>query len=145
MFEAEDYCGSELVILLAVGPQIVFAALTFSGDVSLNTGIPNGPVMVGRTTVGSLQLDNGTSFASGPTQFGTNTTGIGTGIVTGPRTTWNMTTTDVGLVGIGRLEIEQGAVVDTTTNDDWRATQQSRDRQRGRGGLDIAGSRSLDS
>ena len=106
--------AATLVILLAIGPQIVFAALTFSGDVSLNTGIPNGPVMVGRTTVGSLQLDNGTSFASGPTQFGTTPTGIGTGIVTGPRTTWNMTTTDVGLVGIGRLEIEQGAVVDTT-------------------------------
>jgi T5SS/PEP-CTERM-associated repeat protein len=70
--------------------------------------------MVGRTTVGSLQLDNGTSFASGPTQFGTTPTGIGSGIVTGPRTTWNMTTTDVGMIGVGRLEIEQGAVVDTT-------------------------------
>jgi T5SS/PEP-CTERM-associated repeat protein len=106
--------ATTLVILLAIGPQVVVAALSFSGDVSLNTGIPTGPVMVGRTTVGSLQLDNGTTFASGQTQFGTTPAGIGTGIVTGPRTTWNMTTADVGLAGIGRLEIEQGAVVDTT-------------------------------
>jgi T5SS/PEP-CTERM-associated repeat protein len=70
--------------------------------------------MVGRQTVGSVQLDNGTSFISGPTQFGTTPTGIGTGVVTGFRTNWTMGTTDVGLSGIGRLTIEQGAVAETT-------------------------------
>jgi T5SS/PEP-CTERM-associated repeat protein len=99
--------------LLVIVPQSAFAALTFSGDVSLNTGIPNSPVMVGRTTVGSIQLDNGTLFMSGPTQFGTTPTGVGTGVVTGARTTWNMPSTDVGMLGLGRLDIEDGAVVDT--------------------------------
>jgi T5SS/PEP-CTERM-associated repeat protein len=70
--------------------------------------------MIGRQTVGSLQLDNGSLFTSGQTQFGTTPTGIGTGLVTGFRTSWTMGTTDVGLAGIGRLNIEQGAVAETT-------------------------------
>jgi T5SS/PEP-CTERM-associated repeat protein len=106
--------AATFVIILVIAPQSLFAGLSFSGDVSLNTGIPNAPVMVGRQTVGSLQLDNGTVFTSGPTQFGTTPTGIGTGLVTGFRTMWTMSTTDVGLAGIGRLDIEAGAVVDTS-------------------------------
>jgi T5SS/PEP-CTERM-associated repeat protein len=99
--------------LLVVVPQSAFAAITFSGDVSLNTGIPNSPVMVGRTTVGSIQLDNGTSFTSGPAQFGTTPTGVGRGTVTGDRTSWSTPSMDVGMLGIGQLSIEDGAIVDT--------------------------------
>jgi T5SS/PEP-CTERM-associated repeat protein len=103
-----------MALLVAISPQLVFAGLSFSGDVSLNTGIPTSPVMIGRQSVGSLQLDNGTSFTSGPVQLGTTPTGIGTALVTGARTTWNMTSADVGMSGVGRLDIENGALVDTT-------------------------------
>src|SRR5688572_32161259 len=111
--QLSTFAMSTMAMLLAVGPQSVFAGLSFSGDVSLNTGIPTSPVMVGRQTVGSLQLDNGTLFTSGPANFGTTPTGIGTGLVTGARTTWNMPSTDVGFQGLGRLDIEDGATIDT--------------------------------
>jgi T5SS/PEP-CTERM-associated repeat protein len=102
-----------LVVLSTVPPDAV-AGLSFSGDVILNTGSPTGSVMVGRQTIGSLQIDNGTTFASGTAQLGQASTGIGTATVTGARTSWTATTVDVGLSGIGRLDIEQGGVVDTT-------------------------------
>ena len=103
-----------LAMLLAFTPQSVVAALTFSGDVSLNTGIPTSPVMVGPDKQ-SARCNSITERRSlrDPVQFGITTTGIGTGIVTGARTTWNMPRTDVAFAGIGRLDIKQGAVVDT--------------------------------
>jgi T5SS/PEP-CTERM-associated repeat protein len=102
------------VILSSPIPHAAMGGLSFSGDVILNTGSPNGSVFVGRQSIGSLQLDNGTTFTSGLSQLGSNPTGIGTATVTGPRTAWTTTTMDVGLGGIGRLDIEQGAVVDAT-------------------------------
>ena len=98
--------------VLALSPQVLLAGLSFSGDVILNTGFPTAPAQIGRTTVGSLQLDNGSAFSSGLTQFGATPTGIGFGTVAGPRTTWSMGAADVGLAGIGRLDIQGGGIVD---------------------------------
>src|SRR5688572_11793934 len=74
------------VIVLSPVPPDAVAGLSFSGDVILNTGSPNGSVMVGRQSIGSLQLDNGSTFTSGTTQLGLTSTGIGTATVTGSRT-----------------------------------------------------------
>jgi T5SS/PEP-CTERM-associated repeat protein len=101
------------VMVLSPVPPAAMAGISFSGDVILNTGTPNGSVMVGRQSIGSLRIDNGTTFASGTSQLGLASTGIGTATVSGPRTAWTATAMDVGLSGIGSLDIEQGGVVDT--------------------------------
>src|SRR5687768_10750595 len=100
------------LIVFIFTPQVLIAALSFSGDVILSTGFPSGQAQIGRQFIGSLQLDNGSTFTSGLTQFGTTPTGIGFGMVTGPRTMWTMGSADVGLAGIGRLEIQDGGIVD---------------------------------
>ena len=91
------------------------AVLSFSGDVVLSTGVPNAQALIGRELVGTVQLDNGSTFSSGPTQIGVGQSGIGFANVVGPRSTWTMGTTDVGFNGLGTLNILDGGVVDVTT------------------------------
>jgi T5SS/PEP-CTERM-associated repeat protein len=106
--------GAIAISLLLFCASHASAALSFSGDVMLNTAQPQAPASIGATSIGSLQLDNGSTFSSGTTTFGGTTTGFGTGIVTGPRTYWRMGAADVGMSGIGRLEIQNGGIVETT-------------------------------
>jgi T5SS/PEP-CTERM-associated repeat protein len=102
-------------MILAFSSRIVVAALSFSGDVSLNTGSPTGPALVGRESIGSLQLDNGSMFSSGQTQIGVSQSGIGFATVMGPRSAWTMGTSDVGYNGIGTLNVQDGGIVDVTS------------------------------
>jgi T5SS/PEP-CTERM-associated repeat protein len=106
--------GTIAISLLLLCTSHASAALSFSGDVMLNTAQPQAPASIGTTSIGSLQLDNGSTFSSGTTTFGGSTPGFGTGIVTGPRTYWRMGAADVGMSGIGRLEIQNGGIVETT-------------------------------
>ena len=93
-------CAAATMLLLVGQPT--FAALSFSGDVKLTTG-DRGAASIGSVSIGSIRLDNGSSFSSSTTTFGGSATGIGTGVVSGPRTYWNMGNVDVGMSGIGRL------------------------------------------
>lgn len=113
------FCVARLVAiaaaaLIALNPQSALAAISFSGDVSLNPGVPNSPVMVGNTSIGSLQIDNGSTLASGQSQIGVQTNGIGYATVMGPHTTWASQAMDVGLNGIGRLDVLQGGIVNVS-------------------------------
>lgn len=103
------------VMMVVMSPQLVRAALSFSGDVVLSTGVPNAQALVGRESIGSVQLDNGSTFSSGTTQIGVGQNGVGFATVLGPRSTWTMGSADVGLNGVGTLDIQAGGI-DTVTS-----------------------------
>jgi T5SS/PEP-CTERM-associated repeat protein len=112
LFVVHGACAAAAILLLVGRPA--FAALSFSGDVKLGTAEKPTPATIGSIAIGSLQLDNGSSFSSGTTVFGGSPSGIGTGTVKGPRTYWSMTAADMGVSGIGELEILNGGIVETT-------------------------------
>jgi hypothetical protein len=90
-----------VAMFIAVSPQSVLAAISFSGDIILNTGVPNSPAIIGNTSIGSLQLDNGSALSTGQSQIGSTKAGVGFATVIGPRTTWTAQSMDVGFDGIG--------------------------------------------
>jgi T5SS/PEP-CTERM-associated repeat protein len=101
-----------IALTIQAGARFAVAAVSFSGDVIINTGGPSPPIQIGYQSFGSFRIDGGSVYSSGQMSIGQNQPGFGVATVTGNGSQWNITgPADVGISGMAQLNILDGAIV----------------------------------
>jgi T5SS/PEP-CTERM-associated repeat protein len=86
------------------------AAITATGDVMPLPIVPNTTVQIASQGIGSLVIEGGSMLTSNFLQIAQGQNGVGTAIVRDPGSLWRVTGAEIGNVGLGRLEVRNGAI-----------------------------------
>lgn len=99
-----------LAAVAALFPSISLAVVTTTGDTSIGSQI-----LVGNTTFGTYRIDSGSTATVSSMIIGSQANALGFATVTGAGTQVTLTSSapglDVGVSGIGRLDITNGGVM----------------------------------
>jgi T5SS/PEP-CTERM-associated repeat protein len=107
-------CGA-IALIVHASARLALAAVSFSGDVVFNTGGPGATFQIGNQSFGSFRIDGGSEYSSGAVSIGQNQSAFGVVTVTGDGSQWNISgSTNVGRLGLGQLNILDGAIVNLT-------------------------------
>jgi T5SS/PEP-CTERM-associated repeat protein len=101
------------MLLPMAAAEPAFASVTATGDFAPNPLLPDEPVEIGIDSYGTLRIDGGTSFSSDDFRIGVHGDSFGVVTVTGAGTLWTTGGGEIAPEGFGRLEILEGAVVQT--------------------------------
>jgi T5SS/PEP-CTERM-associated repeat protein len=93
------------------------AGILTSGDVTPdpNTTTSSSTLYVGNTASGSMTVDGGSVVNSGLSYMGYEAGAVGTVIITGPGSKWDLSSLDVGEDGSGNLTVSNGGIVDASS------------------------------
>lgn len=101
-----------------LGPASAWAAITWTGDIdpsSPPTWTSSTSGFIGKTTEGTITVDEGSGLLSKLAQVGDSSGSVGVATVTGTGSFWNNSTElNVGNAGNGKLNISAGGTVTNT-------------------------------
>jgi T5SS/PEP-CTERM-associated repeat protein len=102
-------------MLLAGSAGPTRAAVTATGDFSPDPLMENQFVEIGSFGYGTFRIDGGSTFESDFIELGGSQPGFGVATVIDAGSKWTIDGGQVGGSGVGRLEIRQGGVVESTS------------------------------
>ena len=113
-------------LLFGSNSGTALGAISIAGDVSVSTSNPNSQAIIGNQAFGSIQIDGGSLLTTGQITIAQSQAGIGFATVTGAGSRWSFTgTADIGVSGVGRFDVLNGAVVSQSQFGTFRIATQS--------------------